>query len=412
MNDSRLPVTVLSGFLGSGKTTMLRHALQNREGRRVAVIVNDLSELNIDAQLLRSGGASLNRVDERLVELSNGCICCTLREDLVEEVAKLAREGRFDSLLVESTGVSEPLPVAAAFALSAEFGVDLGDLARLDTLVTVVDGPQFLRDFRSGDDLADRDLAVSEEDDRSIAELLADQVETANVLAINKTDRMTPNEIARLTALLGKLNPEAQIVLTTFGQAPLELIFDTGLFDLEKISQSAAWAEELAGGHTPETEEYGIGSFVYRRRRPFHPDRLADLLESGFQGVVRAKGVFWLATRNELAGLFSIAGNCLTLEPGGPWFAAQDPAEIADDPETLEWVGRIWEPEHGDRRQEIVFIGIETPQQAIENALDACLLTDAEMAAGPDAWASLEDPLPEWIAGEEDESELTESFRQ
>lgn len=403
MNDSRLPVTVLSGFLGAGKTTMLSYALQNREGRRVAVIVNDMSELNIDAQLLRSGGATLNRVDERLVELSNGCICCTLREDLVEEVARLAQEDRFDFLLVESTGISEPLPVAAAFAFSADLGADLGELARLDTLVTVVDGPQFLHDFRSGDDLADRDLGVDPVDDRSISELLADQVETANVIAINKTDRMTTDETARLTALLRKLNPEAKIAVTEFGRIPLELIFDTGLFDLERISQTAAWEQERTGGHTPETEEYGISSFVYRRRRPIHPGRLAEQLEACFEGVLRAKGVLWLATRNDMAGQFSIAGNCLTMEPGGPWFAAQDAAEIADDPETMEWVGRIWEPEYGDRRQEIVFIGIETPRQAIEDALDACLLTDAEMAAGPSAWGSFDDPLPEWITeGEED----------
>ncbi|MYG02100.1 MAG: GTP-binding protein, partial [Acidobacteriia bacterium] len=278
-----------------------------------------------------------------------------------------------------------------------------GELARLDTMVTVVDGPRFLSDFGSGDDLLDRGLGLDDEDDRSIADLLVDQVELADVLVLNKTDKMSRREVARLTGILRKLNQTATFAQTTYGRVPLDLIFDTGLFDFKRVEQTEDWLRELQGSHTPETEEYGIGSFVYRRRRPFHPGRLAAVFEGCFEGVLRAKGVVWLATRHEVAGALSIAGDSLSLEPGGPWLAALDQAELADDPETLEWVGRIWEPDHGDRRQELVFIGIEMPQEAIEAELDGCLLTDAEMASGVSGWASLDDPLPGWIAPEEDE---------
>ncbi|MGB9632832.1 MAG: GTP-binding protein, partial [Chloroflexaceae bacterium] len=293
----RLPVTVLSGFLGAGKTALLNHVLANREGRRVAVIVNDMSEINIDAQLVRSGGAALRRTEERLVEMTNGCICCTLREDLLVEVGRLAREGRFDYLLIESTGVSEPLPVAETFTFAGPDGVCLGDLARLDTMVTVVDAFNFLRDFSSLDELRDRDLAISEGDERSVVDLLVDQIEFADVLVLNKTDLIEPAEADRIEALLRKLNPEAVIVRARFGRVPLDLILNTGRFDFERAAQAPGWLKELRGEHTPETEEYGISSFVYRARRPFHPQRFWELIHEEWPGVLRSKGLFWLATR-------------------------------------------------------------------------------------------------------------------
>jgi G3E family GTPase len=391
-----LPVTLLSGFLGSGKTSLLNHVLANREGRRVAVIVNDMSEINIDVQLVRSGGAALRRTEERLVEMTNGCICCTLREDLLVEVARLAREGRFDYLLIESTGVSEPLPVAETFTFAGPDGVCLGDLARLDTMVTVVDAFNFLRDFGSLDELRDRDLAVSEEDERTVVDLLVDQIEFADVLVLNKIDLVEPADADRIEALLRKLNPEAALVRASFGRVPLATILDTGRFDFERAAQAPGWLKELRGEHVPETEEYGISSFVYRARRPFHPQRFWELIHEEWPGVLRSKGLFWLATRMDYNGVWSQAGGVCRVEPGGRWWASLPDDAVPDDPAEEALLASLWHPDWGDRRQEIVLIGQDMDEADLRARFDACLLTDAELALGPEGWTTFPDPFSNW----------------
>lgn len=387
---------MLSGFLGAGKTTLLNHVLNNREGMRVAVIVNDMSDVNIDAQLIRDGGAELSRSEEKLVEMSNGCICCTLREDLLIEIKRLAEEGRFDYLLIESTGISEPLPIAETFTFRDENEISLSDIAQLDTMVTVVDGFNFLRDYSSLDFIADRGESMGEEDTRTVVDLLIEQIEFCDVLVLNKTDLMSPDEIARLEGMLKTLNPRAEIIHSSFGKVPLKRMINTGLFDFEAAQDAPGWLSELRGEHVPETEEYGISSFVYRARRPFHPQRIWDWFGQEWAGVIRSKGNFWIATRPQYCGIWSQAGAISRNELAGFWWAASPKEYWPEDTESHTAIMSRWQEPYGDRQQELVIIGMEMSKVALIQAFDNCLLTDAEIALGIDSWKNLADPFPAW----------------
>lgn len=399
--SSLLPVCVLSGFLGAGKTTLLQHILNNREGKKIAVIVNDMSEINIDSELVARGDSNLSRTEEKLVEMSNGCICCTLREDLLFEVKKLAEAKKFDYIVIESTGISEPLPVAETFAFKDEEGNSLSHWTKLDNMVTVVDGVNFLKDYNSGHDLIDRKLELSEEDKRSIAHLLIDQIEFANTLIVNKTDLITKKDRQELEGILKKLNPKAKIYFSERARVPLENLLSTNLFDFEEASNAAGWMQVMLGEESSETEEYGVSSFSYEARTPFHPQRFHQFLYTEFPGLYRAKGFFWLATHPSIMAELAIAGTVREFNPKGHWLASIPPSEWPEwtqSEEFKEHQQKTWDPVYGDRQHKLVFIGKKEILDVVKEKLGNCLLTEEELQFEARFLEKLreEDPFKDW----------------
>ena len=394
----KLPVTILSGFLGVGKTTLLNHILHNKQGMKAAVIVNDMSEVNVDADLVKNEN-TLSRTEEKLVEMSNGCICCTLREDLMIEVEKLAKAQKFDYLIIESTGISEPIPVAQTFSFESEDGsIDLSRFSYVDTMVTVVDAFNFLKDFSSPQYLKDRNLTDIEGDERTIVNLLTDQVEFANVILLNKTDMVTESDLRNLYDIINKLNPDARIIPTNHSKVNLQEVINTGLFDFEKAESSAGWIKELENEHIPETEEYGIGSFVYRRKKPFHPNRFLDFIQHTFpKNIIRSKGLFWIASRPDQALVWSSAGGSLKTDPAGVWWDSMPFSErinYADFVNNQKMIESEWSSDFGDRKIELVFIGQQLDVSAITNKLDECLLNQEEVSEWKDGKLQLTDNWP------------------
>ena len=395
--DNKLPVTVLSGFLGAGKTTILSHILNNREGKKVAVIVNDMSEINIDANMVKSE-VSLSHKEEKLIEMSNGCICCTLREDLLLEVNKLAKDDKFDYLVIESTGISEPLPVAETFTFADEDGVSLSDVATLDTMVTVVDAVNFLKDYDEAKYLKESGESLGEDDERSVADLLVDQVEFADILLISKTDLVEASEVSRLKAILKTLNTHAQIIPISLGKIDIDKVINTNLFDFERAEKAPGWLKEMQGEHVPETEEYGISSFSYVARRPFYPEKIHNLLHDTkrFGKLIRSKGYFQLGTRPEFVGQWNQAGGIARYGFAGRFWKSVPKLDWPEDQESLDIINKQWVEPFGDMRQELVFIGQNLDKEGMTEALDDCLLTDEDILKGKAHWATFNDPFPAW----------------